>query len=825
MFEEKTNLLSREVSLSDYIPYSAIIAPGVAVCKNGDLTSTVRISGKVFEAVSNEVLQRDAEKQNNFLKVMAASSSTDEMSLKVHRVRRVIHDELSSPEDPKTKFVNDFIRSYNREISENSLMATELYVSLVSHKATNLKFDKAKPEEVREELQERLNTFQKVFSNLVSSLAEYEPVILSEYTTEEGAVFSNQLSFYNFLLTGQWQPVRVPYMPLNEALGNVQIFVGADTIEFQTALKSTFAQSVELKDYPMATYSRLLDGMLYNSIENETPYPFIETQSFTAMSKLKGLKVLKQQQNQLKSANDDGISQIEKLYLARDMVANGELVMGTYTYSLLVFGEKERVVKNANDAVKKLQDAGFIPVKSTLALSACYLHQLPGRKDRPRVANITSMNFAHLASFHNFPCGKRDRNPWGEAVALMRMPSNQPYYFNFHYTDPNDDSFGDVPLGNTAILGASGAGKTVLLNFLLLSAQKFRTKDHALSVILFDKDKGAELAIRAMGGGYLSIENGKPSGINPFQLEPTPENIQFLIGWTKRLISRDGLPIEPLDEKRLADAVQIVMQMPKQYRRLAVLPQALQQGDRVEDAKNSLKIRLNKWITTGSLAWCFDNEENTLDLNAYPNFGIDGTDFLENGECRGAFTEIILYLIETQVMKDKRRTIIVMDEFWKYLADPVTAKYAFDKLKTIRKQNGIFVFATQSPEDILKSERGSAFIDNTATKIYLPNPDANEKDYVEGFKTTKDEFNSIKKLDLQSRTMLVKQGQVSVFIRHDLGNFKKALKILSGQAGTTAYGEKLFKTLGTDPNIWIPVFLGEKELLPPDREEGSTNVQ
>ena len=131
------------------------------------------------------------------------------------------------------------------------------------------------------------------------------------------------------------------------------------------------------------------------------------------------------------------------------------------------------------------------------------------------------------------------------------MPSDQPYYFNFHYTDPEKDSLGDVPLGNTAILGASGAGKTVLLNFLLCSAQKYRDKYHQLSVILFDKDKGAELAIKAMGGGYLAIENGKPSGINPFQLEPTAENIQFLIGWTKRLIGRDGLQITPLDEQRI----------------------------------------------------------------------------------------------------------------------------------------------------------------------------------------------------------------------------------------------------------------------------------
>ena len=369
------------------------------------------------------------------------------------------------------------------------------------------------------------------------------------------------------------------------------------------------------------------------------------------------------------------------------------------------------------------------------------------------------------------------------------------------------------------MIAASGAGKTVLLNFLLCSAQKYRDKDHQLSVILFDKDKGAELAIKAMGGGYLAIENGKPSGINPFQLEPTAENIQFLIGWTKRLIGRDGLQITPLDEQRIATAVETVMSMPAKYRRLAVLPQSLQRGDRVEDAQNSLTMRLSKWIETGPLAWAFDNEINTLDLNEFPNFGIDGTDFLENEDVRGPITEILLYLIETQVMKDKRRTIIVMDEFWKYLSDPATAQFAFDKLKTIRKQNGIFVFASQSPEDVLKSERGSAFVDNTATKIYLPNPYANEKDYTEGFKCTKDEFSIIKSLDTQSRLMLIKQGPVSVMIRLDLGNFKRALKIFSGTAGTTKFGEKLFSLVGDDPEVWIPYFFGDKPLPTSEKEE------
>ncbi len=82
-----------------------------------------------------------------------------------------------------------------------------------------------------------------------------------------------------------------------------------------------------------------------------------------------------------------------------------------------------------------------------------------------------------------------------------------------------------------------------------------------------------------------------------------------------------------MDEDRIAQAVTTVMSLPKEDRRLAYLSQLFQQGDTAASARTSLKLRLKKWILDGPLAWCFDSEENTLDLNEYPNFGIDGTDF------------------------------------------------------------------------------------------------------------------------------------------------------------------------------------------------------
>ncbi len=67
-----------------------------------------------------------------------------------------------------------------------------------------------------------------------------------------------------------------------------------------------------------------------------------------------------------------------------------------------------------------------------------------------------------MSPFHSYPGGQKDDNEWGAAVALLKTASGSPYYFNFHYGD----------LGNAFICGPSGAGKTVLLNFMLSQLEK-----------------------------------------------------------------------------------------------------------------------------------------------------------------------------------------------------------------------------------------------------------------------------------------------------------------------------------------------------------------
>lgn len=797
-------IMRLEGSINNFISLSSVVDSGVVMCRDGELVSSFLAKGISFETADDIDLDQAISNLNILYRTIARS----DFAVQIHRLRRPIKDELTACKPQG--FARDLSLGYNQTIGQSRLVATELYLTLIMKKRTAIKSKYKSKELIEEEIQKRLEDFKNVSDQFERSLSRFNVVKLKEYE-QNGVFFSEQLSFYNFLITGKMQPVRLPFAPLYEALGAVQIFAGTDVLEIQTANSKQFAQCVELKDFTQDTYSGILNGLLYPDKSHIKPYVFIETQTFCFLSKIEGQKFLQLQQKQLIASEDAGFSQIQAMTDAIDGVVNGDFSIGEYSYSLMVFGDSIELVKqNTQDAVKKLQDEGFLPFVSTLALSAAYFSQLPCNFEyRPRLARITSLNLAHLAPLHNFNSGKRDGNPWGEALALLTTPSDQPFYFNFHTSPANENSFDKKTLGNTTIIGTSGSGKTVLLNFLISMAQKYRDDGSKLTVIFFDKDRGAEIAIRALNGGYLSIQNGIPTGFNPFSLENTEANVQFLISFMKLLIKMDGQPILVSDELALTEAVKSVMSMPKELRRISLIPLYLPQGLTKEEKENSLAKRLFRWVNDGDLAWVFDNAVDDLDFDRYPNFGIDGTDFLDNPQVRTPIGFYLLYRMESVI--DGRRFFFVMDEFWKWLLDDAFSDFAFNKLKTIRKQNGFGVFATQSPSDVISSPIAKAVIEQSATQIFLPNPRADRDDYINGFKVTESEFYLISQLGEDSRLMLIKQGHHSVICRLDLSAFKQELKVLSGSTDNILFVEELIAEYGPDPSTWLPIFYQGKQ--------------
>ncbi|MDD4906755.1 MAG: VirB4 family type IV secretion/conjugal transfer ATPase, partial [Methylobacter tundripaludum] len=206
----------------------------------------------------------------------------------------------------------------------------------------------------------------------------------------------------------------------------------------------------------------------------------------------------------------------------------------------------------------------------------------------------------------------------------------------------------------------------------------------------------------------------------------------------------------------------------------------------------------------GALGWLFDNADDTVRLDNCTMVGFDVTEFLDNDETR---TPTIMYLFHRiESLIDGRRIPIFMDEFWKLLNDPAFEDLAQNKLVTIRKQDGFLVMFTQSPQQVLKSPIAYAIISQTATKIFLPNPEADYDDYVNGFKLTHREYEIVKGLGEKSRRFLIKQGQNSVVAELNLRGFDDELAVLSGNTATSLLAEKLVAELGEDPAVWLPEF-------------------
>ena len=69
--------------------------------------------------------------------------------------------------------------------------------------------------------------------------------------------------------------------------------------------------------------------------------------------------------------------------------------------------------------------------------------------------------------------------------------------------------------------------------------------------------------------------------------------------------------------------------------------------------------------------------------------------------------------------------MLILDEAWVFLKNPVFARKISEWLKTLRKLNVFVVFATQELEDAAQSPIASTIISQCASKVYLPDEQAN----------------------------------------------------------------------------------------------------
>jgi len=782
---------AKEARAGDRLPYLRLIDESTLLLRDGSVMTAIQVPGLLFETEDSEALNAHAATREVVLR-----STLDARFVLYHHVirRRVSVDLEADFPDPISRHIDACWRD---RLGSGQLFVNDQFITLIRRPArgkaglverVGKKFRRQDGDRLEPDPKD-LRSLRAASQGLVAALSAYGATPLGEYTGPQGSTNSEMLELLSALYNGEMRPVRKPAddVDIGHMLPYRRVSFGLDAIETRGSGAPEFAAILGMKDYPEATSPGLLDSLL------RLPFEMVVSESYAPTERQTARERMDLAIRRLKSADEEAAAERADMLAARDALGNGAVGFGDHHLTVMV---RERQLGQLDDAMAAcaaaLADTGAIAVREDTNLEPAFWGQFPGNEAYlVRRALISSANMASFGSLHGFALGQAQGNHWGEAVTLLETTSATPFFFNFHHGD----------LGNFSVIGPSGSGKTVVMNFLAAQAQKFSPR-----TILFDKDRGAELFVRGIGGRYDSIRSGEPTGFNPLALPDTPGNRAFLRDWLGVLLKAEG----PEEEQTIAAAVDAAYANDASLRRLRHFRELLSGTRRPQPG--DLADRLGAWIGAGEgpggeHAWLFDNSEDRLDLGARV-LGFDMTALLENPRLRTPTMMYLFHRIEERL--DGKPTMILIDEGWKALDDEVFAARIRDWLKTLRKRNALVGFATQSARDALESRISTALVEQTATMVFMPNSRARPEDYCDGFGLTEHELALIRTLPAHSRCFLVRQPDASVVVRLDLSGAPEVLTLLSGRESSVRRLDLLREALGDAPSEWFPALTGTR---------------
>ena len=775
----------KEARAGDRLPYAAHLDDKTLRLRDGGLMQALAIAGMPFETET-------ADQLNHMLgvrEVMLRSALDGRFVLYHHVIRRQVGVALAAEFD--SPFAAELDRQWRERLAARQLFVNEQFLTLVRRPARgkagwpermarlvgrSLDGDS---DEVDPALQRELDAASQA---LISSLESYGARQLGGYPSD-GGMCSELLELLSALYNGEMRPVLRPAddVDLGHHIPYRRLSFGLDTLELQGAGAHAFAGVLSVKDYPATTRAGLIDGVLRLGSE------CVLTETFAPSDRQIARERMDLAIRRLRAADDDVATERREMLSAKDALVSGQTGFGDHHLSLLVRAPTMPALDSAlAGAAAVLADIGAVVVREDINLEPAFWAQFPGNESYAvRRAMISTSNAAGFISLHGFPMGTMTGNHWGEAISLFETTSATPYFFNFHAAD----------LGHFTVIGPSGSGKTVVLNFLTAQAQKLKPR-----TIVFDKDRGAEIFIRALGGHYAQLTPGEPTGFNPLQLPDNAINRAFLADWLNAMLA----PKDSEEERLITAAVDVAYDNDPKFRRLRYFRELLAGNRRPEEG--DLAARLGPWIHQGPNAWLFDNEHDALDLSCQVA-GFDMTELLDSPALRTPAMMYLFHRVDERL--DGTPAMIVIDEGWKALDDEVFAARIRDWLKTLRKRNAIVGFGTQSARDALDSRIASAIVEQTATQIFMPNAKAQIDDYCKGFGLSLHELELIRALPASSHCFLVRHANHSVVIRLDLTGMDEMLAVLSGREASVRRLDALRAAQGDAPENWYQLLTGK----------------
>ena len=787
----QSTISKNQLAAEQHLPaYDYHVSDSIVALADERIMFTARLKGMPFEVIDDQILERNYDSLNNlFLSI--AKSTGSRLAIWAHL------DHYQTSYSEKYEFTSEWLKGFSQayldKIKQRDTFENYFYLTFVLKPST------------LDILDEAIKELTEIQANVKQLLRAYECEILETYE-HEGYQFSEVYEFLAYLYNGFWERVPVTALPMAQVLPSSTLHFGYKLLEtrFPDAGRRYSALS-DLKDFPDTTSRGKFNPML------DLPFPFLLCFSFTFISPANSIAMINQINNKLTSAGDEADDQYDENTIAKGAISSGQVYFGEFHGALVVYGNSEKQVEDRSGTARTTLSGycGTLFVTAATTAPETFFSLFPANvKRRPRPMPKTTRNLVGLFSMNTFSSGKQFGNPLGDGSAILPLQTraNGIYHFNFHYSLPNQDFQGKLVPGHFLMLGATGVGKTTAQCTMVAFTERFNSKIFAI-----DKEGSMRGLIEALGGTYFTLNNGVPTGLNPFQLPVTPQNREFLydlVGACGRRLNQD---LKAEDNADIKQAVDTVLQMQFEFRRFGVLLQNI--PDRGED---SLKRRLAEWCygdegeSDGRFAYALDNPTNLFDWTNFKRVGFDVNDFLVKGH--PATEPILSYLLhlKTLMKKDGELMVTIVEEFWLPIMYPTTAAQIQDVLKTGRRRMEYIGLVSQSPAEAINTPLLPDILEQTATKIFLPNPKAtydppSGKGYMALGLSIK-EFEMLYKLDDFSRMFLIKQGNQSSIAKLDLAGLEDDIAVMAMAKSDFQYLDKAKAQVGKNPDDWIPVY-------------------
>ncbi|MEM0985116.1 MAG: conjugal transfer protein TrbE [Pseudomonadota bacterium] len=700
--------------LADYLPWACLVAPGVVLNKDGSFQTTYRYRGPDLESATEAELVGAMARINNVLRRFGSG-----WALFFEAVRAPAHDYPHSDFPDAASWLVEQERRLRFEETgdqfESHCNLTLLWLPPADAKGRAEKALIQRSEDrASEDWRKRLEAFQsgcnRAFDLLSHALHDIAPLSDSE-----------TLTYLHDCISTKRHPIAVPDLPvfLDAVLADEDFAGGLEPM-----LGDHHLRTLTILGFPATTLPGLLDDL------NRQGFAYRWSTRFIAMDKHQAEKVLQKQRRhwfakrKLMGAVLREVMFNEQAVLVDNDADNkasdadealqelgADLVSFGYVTTTITVSDPNSATVDAQLAAAEqiITGRGFTAIRESLNAVDAWLGSLPGHVyANVRQPVLHTLNLAHMTPLSSVWAGElTNRHLNAPALIQGHTHGTTPFRVNLHV--------GDV--GHSLIVGPTGAGKSVLLFLIALQWRRYE----GAQVFIFDKGRSARAATLAMGGAHIDLGDADAPSLQPLADIDTDSGASFAADWLGGIAAREGVEMTPDKKQALWSAIQSLSFAELAERTLTGLTMLLQDDE--------LKSAFHPFTLEGPHGRLLDADCDELALSETVCFEMEAL-----MGAPAAVAPVITHLFHRlEARFDGRPTLIILDEAWLFLDDPLFSARIREWLKTLRKKNVAVVFATQSLADVAQSDIAPAIIESCPTRIFLPNERAVEPQQTESY--------------------------------------------------------------------------------------------